>query len=280
MFEKEIPVLLVDDDPDVIMVSRLAMRSFEVFGLPVITYSASNKADAIDLIRSRFALHNQVGTKLTVAFIDVVMETDTAGLDLCDYIRDTVGNKFTQLYIRTGQPGVAPERAVIDLHDINGYFTKMETTEDKLYSLVKSGARQAYFAGLSMSLASMLEALIAVADSRDMMAATLLRRAGIWDSGFKFGYMLADRSIARGMDEAALAGLRDRLRAGEAKPIGQDGDSYVVDGDQLLIHIAEGPHTAEVFDIAVGHAPAPAMLMPVMHTFARSFASLWKRGGA
>ena len=280
MFEKEIPVLLVDDDPDVIMVSRLAMRSFEVFGLPVITYSAGNKADAIDLFTSRFALHNQVGTKLTVAFIDVVMETDTAGLDLCDYIRDTVGNRFTQLYIRTGQPGVAPERAVIDQHDINGYFTKMETTEDKLYSLVKSGARQAYFAGLSLSLASMLEALIAVAGSRDALAETLLRRAGIWDEGFKFGYILAGRTIARGMDEATLIDLRDRLSGGAAQAIGEHGDSYVVDGNQLLIHVAEGPTTSEVFDVAIGHAPAPEMLLPVMHTFARSFASLWKRAGA
>jgi CheY-like chemotaxis protein len=279
MFEKEIPVLLVDDDPDVIQVTKLAMRNFEVFGLPVVTYSAGNKADAIDLFTSRFALHNQVGAKLAVAFIDVVMETDTAGLDLCDYIRDTIGNTFTQLYVRTGQPGVAPERSVIDQHDINGYFTKMETTEDKLYSLVKSGARQAYFAGLSLSLASILEALIAASRSRDRMAETMLRRAGIWDSGFSFGYAMPDRSIARGMDEAALRALRDELLAGTARPLGDGGDSYVSDGNRLLIHVAESATTSEVFDISVGHAPAPAMLVPAMHTFARSFASLWKLAG-
>jgi len=30
-------------------------------------------------------------------------------LQLCDYIREDIGNRFTQLFIRTGQPGFAPE---------------------------------------------------------------------------------------------------------------------------------------------------------------------------
>ena len=73
MFEKEIPVLLVDDDPDVLAISRLAMRNFEVFGLPITLYTADSKAAAIELLESRFALQAQVGAKLNVAFIDVVV---------------------------------------------------------------------------------------------------------------------------------------------------------------------------------------------------------------
>jgi CheY-like chemotaxis protein len=142
MFDKEIPVLLVDDDPDVLTISRLAMRQFEVFGLPVTTYTATSKADAIQLLESRFARQTQVGSRLAVAFVDVVMETDHAGLELCRYIRERLGNRSIQLYVRTGQPGIAPERAVIDAYDVDGYFTKMETTETKLYSLVKSGTRR------------------------------------------------------------------------------------------------------------------------------------------
>ncbi len=110
MFEKEIPVLLVDDEPDVLAVSQLAMKGFEVFGLPVRLYTAESKAKAIELLESEFAVAAQIGAKLNVAFIDVVMETDSAGLELCDYIRNTLGNRFTQIYIRTGQPGMAPER--------------------------------------------------------------------------------------------------------------------------------------------------------------------------
>jgi len=280
MFEKEIPVLLVDDDPDVLAVSRLAMKNFEVFGLPITLYTAESKAAAIELLESRFALQAQVGAKLNVAFIDVVMETDTAGLELCEYIRNTLGNRFTQLYIRTGQPGVAPERTVIDRYDINGYFTKMEATEDKLYTLVKSGVRQAYFSGLALALGFQLQRLIGESDSRDALAAALQQGWGMWDVDFKIGYGIHGRTIARGFDEAEFAALRERLDAAPGTPLGPGGDRYVVDGNALMIKVAASPTTDEVVDIAVGHAPPPEMLIPLMHGFVRSFAALWKRAGA
>src|SRR5207244_3435811 len=136
MFLKEWQILLVDDEPDVLSVSKLAMRNFEVYGLPIRIHTAASKAEAIELLKQLNRLRHTV---IAVAFIDVVMETDTAGLELCDYIRGTYDNKAMQLYIRTGQPGIAPERKVIDKYDINGYFTKTEMTADKLYTLVKSG---------------------------------------------------------------------------------------------------------------------------------------------
>ena len=108
MFEKEWPILLVDDDPDVLKVSKLAMKSFQVDGPPVKLYTAKSKAEAIDLLST--TLGGQF-PYIAVAFIDVVMETDTAGLDLCEFIRESQQNRLTQIYIRTGQPGVAPERA-------------------------------------------------------------------------------------------------------------------------------------------------------------------------
>jgi hypothetical protein len=72
------------------------------------------------------------------------METQHAGLELCDYIRNDLRNISAQLYIRTGQPGVMPEREVVERYDISGYFTKIEATEQKLFTLVKAGIRQWY----------------------------------------------------------------------------------------------------------------------------------------
>ncbi len=131
MFQKEWAVLVVDDDPDVLAVSKLAMRGFEVNGLRVTLHTASSKAEAIRLLNT--TLSGSIFPYVAVALIDVVMETDQAGLELCQYIRETINNRMTQIYIRTGQPGMAPERKVIDRYDINGYFTKVEATEDKLY---------------------------------------------------------------------------------------------------------------------------------------------------
>src|ERR1051326_4599666 len=140
MFQKQWPILLVDDEPDVLAVTRLALKNIRVDGVPLRLSTAGSKAEAIELLSGSFG--RAAAPYFAVAFIDVVMETEHAGLELCEYIRQDLRNQTTQLYIRTGQSGVAPERSVIDLYDINGYFTKVETTEDKLYSLVKAGVRQ------------------------------------------------------------------------------------------------------------------------------------------
>ena len=106
MFQTEWPVLLVDDDADVLAVSELAMKSFEIDGVPIRLFTARSKAEAVELLSGR--LGALLLPYIAVAFIDVVMETDRAGLELCRYIRETQQNRLTQIYIRTGQPGVAP----------------------------------------------------------------------------------------------------------------------------------------------------------------------------
>ena len=140
MLQKEWPILVVDDEPDVLAVTRLALKDVQVDGVPLRILTARSKGEAIDLLTGSHGPPS--GPSFAVALIDVVMDTPTAGLEVCDFVRNQLKNKTTQLYIRTGQAGFAPERSVVDRYDVNGYFTKVELTEDKLYSLVKSGVRQ------------------------------------------------------------------------------------------------------------------------------------------
>ena len=135
-------ILLVDDEPDVLAATKLAMKNLKVYGLPLKIHTASSAAEAKTIMSQDDAFRH---SGIAVALIDVVMETDDAGLSLCQAIREELGNLSVQLYIRTGQPGLAPERDVIDTLNINGYFTKHEATEDKLYTLLKSGIRQYYW---------------------------------------------------------------------------------------------------------------------------------------
>ena len=46
-----------------------------------------------------------------VVLLDVIMETDNAGLDLVNFIRNELKNETVRIILRTGQPGQAPERA-------------------------------------------------------------------------------------------------------------------------------------------------------------------------
>lgn len=74
-------------------------------------------------------------------FLDVVMETDDAGLRLARVIREEIGNRATRIILRTGQPGQAPERDIIIDYDINDYKAKSELTSQKLFTATVAALR-------------------------------------------------------------------------------------------------------------------------------------------
>ncbi|NGZ05663.1 MAG: DUF3369 domain-containing protein [Magnetococcales bacterium] len=127
------PVLVVDDDPDVITITRLNLRHF-VFGGRALAIVAASSAE-----QARELLSQSPGFAL--ALIDVVMESDDAGLQLVEYIRHTLNDNRIRLVIRTGQPGMAPERYVIDRYDIDDYKEKSELSAQKLYTTVRSALK-------------------------------------------------------------------------------------------------------------------------------------------
>jgi signal transduction histidine kinase/CheY-like chemotaxis protein len=78
---------------------------------------------------------------IAVILLDVVMETDDAGLALVDHIRTELKNETVRIILRTGQPGQAPERRVIVDYDINDYKAKTELTADKLFTALTAALR-------------------------------------------------------------------------------------------------------------------------------------------
>lgn len=287
----EFHVVLVDDEPDVHEISRLAMRKFRVYGLPVRLHSASSKAEGIELLHS-LTLGRADISLASVALIDVVMETDHAGLELCAYIRDVMKNRRMQLYVRTGQPGVAPERSVIDQYDIQGYLAKSEATEDKLYTLVKAGVRQACYTGVSHALQDLLHHLIQAASSRDGITEALRhwqRQARLSLKGETAAsissalcYMVDDQFVA-GVDvwhdEALARQRRDEMAMLPPTPLNEDGDRYMMEGRDLLIQIAPSAANAPVQYMLRGTVAAPDWEISLYHGYLRSFAALWKQAG-
>ena len=275
MFFKEWVVLLVDDEPDVLSVSRLALRRFEVYGLPLRIYTAESKAAAVQLLHDSLTVANS----LAVAFIDVVMETDTAGLELCKYIRNDMGNKLSQLFIRTGQPGIAPERAVIDQYDINGYFTKIEATEDKLYSLIKSSVRQYLSSGMSLATLGLLNDLIAAAGSREDILSVVHPIGG-------FNRELADMPrwliidghvlFAEEVNAECAMQWRDQLGALAGIALNPQGDTYI-QGEEgwQLIHVVAKPAQAETTYVFQTRFTPPEHAVNCLHSVVTGLATAW-----
>src|SRR4051812_39028511 len=117
-------MLIVDDEPDIHQLTELLLKKEEFFGVKLKFHHANSAAQAMEMLKASFPFELGVA----VALIDVVMETDHAGLDLVRFIRDERKRQTTSLLLRTGQPGIAPPRKIVDEYAISGYLTKMEAT--------------------------------------------------------------------------------------------------------------------------------------------------------
>jgi signal transduction histidine kinase/DNA-binding NarL/FixJ family response regulator len=126
-------VAVIDDDPAVHEGTRFALYDYSLHGQGIEILSAYSAEEGRELMRS----HPDVA----VVLLDVVMETDEAGLELVDYIRTQLKNDTVRIILRTGQPGQAPERRVIVDYDINDYKAKTELTADKLFTSLTASLR-------------------------------------------------------------------------------------------------------------------------------------------
>src|SRR3954453_14467197 len=126
-------VAVIDDDPAVHEGTRFALYDYALNGQGLRVLSAYSAAEGKRLITDE--------PDIAVIFLDVVMETETAGLDLVDYIRRELRNETVRIVLRTGQPGQAPERRVIIDYDINDYKAKTELTADKLFTALTAALR-------------------------------------------------------------------------------------------------------------------------------------------
>jgi len=127
------PILVVDDDPQVHAMTAVLLRDFDFDGRPFEVVGALSAAEARAVLAER--------PDLPVALLDVVMETEDAGLRLVRHIRDELGNRRMRIILRTGQPGQAPERDVIVGYDINDYKAKSELTAQRLFTTLVSALR-------------------------------------------------------------------------------------------------------------------------------------------
>jgi signal transduction histidine kinase len=126
-------IAVIDDDQAVHEGTRFALSDYNLNGQTLEILSAYSAAEGRTLMRA----HPDIAAVL----LDVIMETDAAGLDLVEYIRNEIKNETVRIILRTGQPGQAPERRVIVQYDINDYKAKTELTADKLFTSLTAALR-------------------------------------------------------------------------------------------------------------------------------------------
>ena len=126
-------ILVVDDDEAVHQITKLVLADALIENRKLEIVSAFSSKEAQGIL--------QDDTSFCMAFVDVVMETDHAGLELVDWIRNDLQNQAIRLILRTGQAGSAPEAKVIKDFDINDYKEKTDFTSGKMITTVYAAIR-------------------------------------------------------------------------------------------------------------------------------------------
>lgn len=126
-------LLVVDDEEVVHAMSRMILEGYLFKGRHIDILSAYSAAEAKTLLEK----HPDVA----VILLDVVMETDDAGLQLIQFIRHELNNGYIRIIVRTGQSGLVKESKVVSDYDINGYEEKTALTAQKLLTAVTTALR-------------------------------------------------------------------------------------------------------------------------------------------
>lgn len=126
-------LLIVDDDEEIHTVTKLALNDLIVLGRQLVFHHAYSGEQAVSFLKQH--------PDTALVLLDVVMESDDAGLKVVQRIRGELEMDEIRIVLRTGQPGYAPEESVIKEFDINDYKTKTELTRSKLVTSIIASIR-------------------------------------------------------------------------------------------------------------------------------------------
>lgn len=126
-------ILIADDDEQTHLVTKLALSDIKILEQDLEFFHAYNSKEAYSIL--------QEIDDMTIILLDIVMETETAGLDLVHKIRDELKMDSIRIIIRAAQSSIESEVNVIQDYDINDFKMKSELTQDRLISALTTAVR-------------------------------------------------------------------------------------------------------------------------------------------
>ncbi|MCP4127658.1 MAG: response regulator, partial [Gammaproteobacteria bacterium] len=127
-------IMIVDDDKDIHKITKMVLRNFTFQGRGTHIIHAYSAKQALELLKK--------SPDTALIILDVVMETDKAGLDLVHKIRNSLKNHSIRIFLMTGQPDLFNEYEIAIEYDINEYKQKSGLTTDKLFASITTLLRE------------------------------------------------------------------------------------------------------------------------------------------
>ncbi len=120
-------VLVVDDDPGVLAISRMALRCVRVAGRDLALVTAQSGAEAVRWLES----HDEPD----VLLVDMQLETADAGVALLRQLRDRLGCRSARVLLRSGGDMSLVQPDLVGL-DVSAVIGKAEVGLTDLRALV------------------------------------------------------------------------------------------------------------------------------------------------
>ena len=120
--------MIVDDEKTVHEVTELVLSGTRFLGRSLEFLHAHSGEQARTILFER--------PDVALILLDVVMESDHAGLELVRFIRQEMHNSRVRILLRTGQAGAAVQTEIVSSYDINGYLEKAVLTSTQLFCVV------------------------------------------------------------------------------------------------------------------------------------------------
>lgn len=119
-------ILIVDDQPDIQLLTRMSLKRLRHHQLQPVIEVASSGAEAVAWLKA----HPQT----QVVIMDIIMETNRAGLDAIEAIR--AFNQEVQIIVHTAQAAEFSDLDVVQHYAVDGYCQKGFSGQNQLYTAV------------------------------------------------------------------------------------------------------------------------------------------------
>jgi len=126
-------IFVIDDEPSVELITKQSLRWSKFDGCGMSVIAARSGLEARVLVDQH--------PDIAVILLDVVMETQTAGLDFLVWLRKVGKLPLARVLLRTGQAGQVSETEVVKNYDIHDYLHKTEISATRMRTSVLGALR-------------------------------------------------------------------------------------------------------------------------------------------
>jgi len=259
-------VLSVDDDAGFQQSLKIALSGYRFHDSPLEILTANSATEAAKLLVER--------PDVSTILLDVVMETDDAGLRLVRSVREVLGNAEVRIILVTGQPGMAPMQETLQRLDISDYWTKTELHRERLHGIMTTSLRSwREIRGLARAkrgLQLIVEASNSLARTKDMvdfserLILEMSRLLGVPPDGL----VCVQHETGSALD-ATLIGVAGRFASMAMRELSSIEECAIRD---MLVealtkrHAIEAPDSQVLFFDGSGSAPPAATYLATART--------------